>query len=128
MHRRELMAELWERRGQAAEAAHGRYEGAVKRDSDNAEFLRAIELGTRNGNRQPIKIFEQLGGQLPDSPQFEGDAFVFRDALLFFSTSDSVADRRYISLMIAGVMLSFSRSIFDDDRGTITFSGILRPI
>jgi hypothetical protein len=100
----------------------------VKRDSDEAAFLRAITLGDIDGNRQSIEIFEQIGGELPATPQYRGEAFVVWNNLLFFTVSDSVGQRRYVSLLAGDVLLSFSRSIFDDDREPFTFSGILRPV
>ena len=128
MQRRELFKELLEHRYLAGQARSGRFEGTVKRDTDDATFLRAITLGSIDGNRQAIEIYEQIGGELPAAPQYQGEAFVLWNNLLFFAVSDSVGQRRYLSLIVGDALLSFSRSIFDDDREPFTFSGVLRPV
>lgn len=66
-------------RGAAAgAAAAGRFEGSVRRESDGATFLRAIELGTPSGTSQSIRCYEQLGGGLPTTPQHSGTATAAR--------------------------------------------------
>jgi hypothetical protein len=108
-------------------AQTGRYEGSVRRDSDNATFLRAIELGTASGTSQPIRIFEQLGGTLPPTPQSSGSATVL-GPLLLFNTSDSVAARRYICFALGNLLISASKFVFNDDRPDVNLVGLLKKV
>ncbi len=109
-----------------ATALPGRYEGSVKRESDGATFERAIELGASTGNKQSIRIFEQVGGSLPSTPQHAGDAFIIGSSAVFFTTSDTVAERRYFSLVFGNFMLSFSTSVYHDNRPDVKLVGVLR--
>lgn len=109
-----------------ATAVPGRYEGSVKRESDGATFERAIELGSVSGNKQSMKVFEQVGGSLPTTPQHAGDASVIGNNGVFLSTSDSVAERRYFSLVFGNFMFSLSTSVYHDGRPDVKLAGLLR--
>jgi hypothetical protein len=109
----------------SAVVASGRYEGSVKRESDSGTFLRAIELGSPSGTQQPVKVFEQLSGGLPSTPQFTGNAIAL-GAILFFTTDDGIANRKYISLVLGNLMLSVSTYTFHDNRPEVKLTGLLR--
>jgi hypothetical protein len=110
-----------------AAAAAGRYEGTVKRESDGATYLRAIELGTPSDGSQPIRIYEQLGGSLPSSPQGSGDAMVLGPFVVFGYT-DSVAKRKYFSAVFGTFMISTSHSVYPDGRPDVKLAGLLRKV
>jgi hypothetical protein len=78
-------AEVYNPRTRAVAGAPspGRYEGTVKRDTDGSTYLRAVELGDSDGSSVSISIFDQLGGTLPATPQFAGEATVLGSILLF---------------------------------------------
>jgi hypothetical protein len=111
----------------ATAAAAGRFEGSVKRESDGATYLRAIELGTATDITQPIKCYEQVGGALPSTPQYTGKATAL-GPFVIFGTTDSVADRKYISLVFGNFMISTSTSIYHDGRPDVKLGGLLRRV
>jgi hypothetical protein len=111
----------------AGVAAAGRYEGSVKRESDGATYLRAIELGNPTDGTQPIRCFEQVGGALPPSPQGAGDATVLGPFVLFTHT-DSIAKRKYLSAVLGNFMISTSSSVYTDGRPDVKLAGILRKV
>lgn len=117
--RRSLQEEL-------ASALPGRFEGSVTRQSDGATFLRAIELGSPSGNQQSIRIFDQLGGTLPSTPQWSGNALMLGANAVFFAASDDVADRRFLSWVFSNVMFSYSQSVYHDGRPDVILTGILQ--
>ncbi|HXK59500.1 MAG TPA: hypothetical protein PLP42_06340 [Acidobacteriota bacterium] len=111
-----------------AAPAAGRYEGSVKRESDGAMYLRAIELGNPAADGTiPIRIYDQLGGQIPPSPQFSGEAFAL-GSIILFSTSDSIAKRRFISVVLGTYMISASSSTYFDGRPDSKLAGVLRKV
>lgn len=97
-----------------AAAAASRYQGTVKR-GDGATFLRAIELGPSSGMSQTIRIFEQLGGSLPSNPQYAGTGIILGPYVIF-TTSDNIAERTYVSIVLGTVMISISHNKFFDNR------------
>lgn len=109
----------------SAAVSVGRFEGSVKRVSDGATFLRAVELGDPSGNTQEIKVFGQLGGQLPANPQWSGNARLF-GPIIFFNTSDSVAMRTFLHLGFGNVLFSFSKYVYHDNRPDVITRGVLR--
>lgn len=112
----------------AAVAAPGRYEGDVKRESDGALFKRRIEIDAPAGNRQPIRIYDVVGGGLPPTPQWAGDALLLGSSLLLFAGTDSVADRKFASLVLGNFMFSFSLSTYHDGRPDVKLAGVLRKV
>lgn len=111
----------------AAAAGAGRYEGSVKRDTDGSTYLRAIELGTASDTSQPIKCYEQVGGALPTAPQYAGNATAL-GPFLIFQTSDSIANRKYVSLVFGNFMISTSSSTYFDGRPDVKLAGLLRKV
>jgi hypothetical protein len=111
---------------EAAISSPGRYEGTVKRESDGADFARAIELGSPSGSQQPIRIFDVVGGGLPTTPQWAGNARLFGNSVLLFSATDSVADRTFFCLVLAKFMFSFSKSVYHDGRPDVKLAGVLK--
>jgi hypothetical protein len=120
------LREFWQTLQEEMAVQPGRFEGSVKRQSDGATFLRAIELGAPSGNRQPIRIFDQLGGTLPATPQWAGDALVLGANALFFAATDDVAARRFLSVVIGNALFSYSQSVYHDGRPDVTLVGLLQ--
>jgi hypothetical protein len=115
-------------RATAAGATAGRYEGSVKRESDGATYLRAIELGPPSGDgSQPIRCYEQVGGALPSTPQGSGEATVLGPFVLFGYT-DSVAKRKYFCATFGSFMISTSTSVYADGRPDVKLAGLLRRV
>jgi hypothetical protein len=110
-----------------ATASAGRFEGSVKRESDGSTYLRAIELGTASDTSQPIRCYEQVGGALPTSPQYAGTATALGPFILF-STSDSIANRKYVSLVFGNFMISTSSSTYFDGRPDVKLAGLLKRV
>ncbi len=108
-----------------AAAAAGRYEGSVSRQSDSSTYLRAVELGAPSGSVQPVRIFDQVSGGLPSTPQASGDALVVGPFLLL-RTTDSVANRQHLHLPLGNALLSASRSTYHDGRPEVKLVGVLR--
>jgi hypothetical protein len=117
--RRDLQEEL-------ASALPGRFEGSVTRQSDGATYLRAVELGSPAGNKQPIRIFDQLGGSIPSTPQWSGDGLMLGESGVFFAASDSVAARRFLCWMVGSAMFSYSQSVYHDGRPDVVLTGVLQ--
>lgn len=113
---------------EAAVSLPGRYEGNVKRESDGAEFKRAIELDPPSGNQQPIRIYDVVGGGLPTTPQWSGNALLFGGSLLFFTATDSVADRKFACLGLGNFLFSFSKSTYHDGRPDVKLAGVLKKL
>lgn len=105
----------------------GRFEGSVKRESDGATFLRAIELGTPSDGSQSIRCYEQLGGSIPTTPQHSGTATVL-GPFVIFSASDSVANRKYLSVVLRNFMISTSTSTYHDGRPDVRLAGLLKKV
>ena len=113
---------------EAAVSLPGRYEGNVKRESDGAEFKRAIELDPPSGNQQPIRIYDVVGGGLPTTPQWSGNALLFGGSLLFITATDTVADRKFVCLGLGNFLFSFSKSIYHDGLPDIKLAGVLKKL
>jgi hypothetical protein len=116
-------------RARIAFAASGCYDGTVELDTDGSSYLRTIELGASSDTKQQIRIFEQVGGAIPSSPQYTGEAAVLGPILLF-TTSDNIASRKYVSFVLetyfGNFMLSISTSKYYDDRPDSRLVGILQ--
>jgi len=111
--------------GVAGGAAVGRYQGTLKRESDGATFLEAVQLGAATDTKQFVQIFSQLGGTIPPTPQFSGNATAL-GPILFFQETDSVATRKYIFLVFGSSMIEISTATYPDGRPDLKLTGVLK--
>jgi hypothetical protein len=103
----------------------GRYQGTLKRESDGATFLEAVQLGAATDTKQFVQVFSQLGGGLPSTPQFSGDATAL-GPILFFQETDNVATRKYIFVVFGNLMIEISTATYPDGRPDLKLTGVLK--